>query len=147
MLIFELAEIIISRERIISFLSERGLIKNTILCSQCPTRTMAMQNSSREKNGKIFRCSNCKSTKSIRTNTIFKKSKLDLKIIVSIIYLSSADVLQKTMSEMVGISEKTVSEFTNIIREEYSASFNRQDERLGGTGVYVQVILTLILII
>jgi predicted XRE-type DNA-binding protein len=134
----EFTALVASDTAIISYLRENGLLVRSVICERCNKR-MNEQVWMESRDGRAFRCTKCKSRKSIRTHSFFARSRLSIQIIACIIYLLSADVLQKTVAEMLDVDKDTVCDFANLLREEMSQKLIRDDEKLGGQGVIVQV--------
>jgi transposase len=62
-----------------------------------------------------------------------------LKTFAAILYFHHAEVLQKHIAEMLDVSEHTIVDYSNFIREQCSKVLLNRDEKLGGFGVRVQV--------
>lgn len=136
---FEFTDVISTEEKIIEYLCENNLLQRIRRCEKCENRDMIFQKLHEAKDLFVHRCSKCKTKCSLRKGTFFEKSKLQLKTILSILYLLCADVKQLTIAEMLNINRKTVMDFANFLREEYTNSFLHSDFMLGGLGLIVQV--------
>ena len=69
-------------EQQITFLQQKGLLATNQTCSVCYA-SMALRDIS---DGSIFRCSACKTTKSLRAGSFFSKSKLPLQKWLVLLY-------------------------------------------------------------
>jgi transposase-like protein len=138
MLLFDFLDTVTDIRRLILFLRNKNVLPSRTNCNSC-NRPMNEQKSTATIDGVIFRCTKCKRTFSIRKGSFFEKSKLELRVIASIIYLLSMDVLQKTIAEMLAINADTVSDMAEWVRQEYTKQLIKEDERLGGVGTIVQV--------
>ena len=89
--------------------------------------------------GYVFRCPQCKRKTSLRSGSFMENSKISLAEFSAILYFHHLDVLQKDIAEILGLSTNTVTDYSNIIREQCSNVLISEDEKLGGEGVRVQV--------
>ena len=135
---FKFIELIQSKENIIQYLIDQKVIKSSLECNNC-RKTMCMQDYTDSIDGKCFRCTKCKSRKSIRTNTFIESFKQPLSTIACMIYFMHLEILQKHIAEILDIDPKTVMDFQAIMREEMGKFLFDHGEMLGGDGIIVQV--------
>jgi hypothetical protein len=135
---FEFAEMVSKPQEVLRYVRRKGLLLNYANCSRCGWR-MSDQSSCQSIDGLVFRRTKCKSKESIRSSSFFENSKLELRVVASIVYLLSAEVLQLTIAEILDLDRGTVSDFANLLREEMGQKLMRDEERLGGPGIIVQV--------
>ena len=138
MLFFEFIKIIQDNITAIQYLQDKNILRKKINCLTCNI-DMRIQAHSRSIDKIILRCPKCKKTKSIRTGSFFSKSKLKLNTIVSIIYFLMADVLQKTIAELLDVEEHAIGDISNFLRESMGQRLIMDDEKLGGENIIVQV--------
>lgn len=138
MLFYEFLNIIQDSTALLRYLRDNHVLKMTLLCIRC-SRQMSEQFSEDYVDKVCFRCTRCKTKKSIRTNSFLYNSKLKLKDIASIIYFLLLEVPHKRISEALGINKNTITDFANILREEYSAQMVSITEKLGANDAIVQV--------
>lgn len=130
---------IIKDERsVITYMQESRLIAQSMVCHKC-RRNMTVQEYNQSLDKATFRCSFCKSRTSIRKGSIFEGSHLSLSNILMIIYFMSAGILQKTISEMLNISERSIVEWEAKLRNVYTRKLHSIDMQLGGQDIVVQV--------
>ena len=138
MLFFDFIERISTTSSAVRYLREKGALASSQLCEKCDM-SMPEQVYELALDGTVFRCSKCKARKSIRAGSFFREFKLELKIITSLLYLMLLEVPHKKIAEVLGLSKNVVTDFGNLMREEYSKKLCGMDEKLGGPGVVVQV--------
>jgi hypothetical protein len=146
---FELCEIVSSLDRTLDFLCENRLIRPF---DEPPTCTkllndshvcglpMKIGNVSKITDGKRWKCSKyCNCSKSIREGSIFFKSKLPLqKLLVLIWHWCMGDNNFQAVQKF-GLSQTTVVDWFNILREVCSSDLLTMDIRIGGPGIIVEM--------
>ena len=132
------AKIIASQRATIEFLRSKNLLLRCITCESCRC-PMTEQSYSKSSDGYTFRCSRCKSRKSIRSRTIFENAKISFAEVLSIIYLSSLDVIQANIVETLGLNHQTVIVWQHKLRNLYSAKMLSDQTLLGGIGCVVEL--------
>jgi transposase-like protein len=137
MLFLELLEVLQSTRSVIDFLRGKELLVQSLRCS-CG-RQMTEQITNRTSDGFHFRCTSCKKTRSIRTNSIFSGANIPLQKAVALIYLTSLEVFQKNICETLGLDKSTLIVWEDKIRNAYSRQLGRTQEMFGGPGVVVEV--------
>ena len=121
----------------ISFLQRKGLLAISITCS-CGTQ-MALGEKSDLSDGHIFRCSSCKTTKSVRHGSFFSKSKLKLSQWIIIIYWWVRQYPVSKAAEESGASRKVTIDIYQWLREVCSTRLLQQRIQLGGPQKIVQI--------
>ena len=89
--IIEVCQIIQSTEGIMKFLKSKKLIKESCYCNKC-YKEMTLRTRNSTNDGVSWFCSKCKTTKSIREDSMFQASKLKLDIQVLLLYIFSTAV-------------------------------------------------------
>ena len=106
--IIELAPIISDTKKCINFLRGRNLLlQDYICCQQQCSKVMDIKLTDRE----IFQCNICHRRHSIRSNSFWAKSKLQLTVLVSILYFFSNG---STVTEVVKFLKRKASKVTII---------------------------------
>ena len=72
-------------EELIDFPQQKHLLASNMVCSNCGT-AMGLRQKSDISDGCIFRCGSCKTTKSLRAGSFFRKSKLSLQQWLELLY-------------------------------------------------------------
>ncbi|CAR98867.1 Protein CBG26371 [Caenorhabditis briggsae] len=130
-----------------NLLFNEGLIKNNVNCSKCGN---PMQLRSRA-NGYEWRCRSSKSkdcsSESIRHGSFFARTKLTLLQAIKVIVLWKQKNSAKQISKEVGISEQTVCDWRNFLRE-ICTSIELSYGKLGGidrtTGRVAKILVPLL---
>ena len=86
-----------------------------------------------------WKCSRCKTSKSIRLNSWFSRSHLSLQDILELTFLWSEELPIKIVSKWMGISKKTVIDWYNFCRDVCAEYLNSRNEKIGGPGKVVQI--------
>ena len=146
MKISELHCIILQRNLVlITWLQARGLLKDSMRCSERGCRTvMQLKERVACQDGYHWKCSRarCKRTKSLRTGSFFANSNLPLGDLISLIYCWSVGMAMSVTSTVLGLSHPTVTDWYNFLREECSAKLLRlamEEKMLGGEGHIVEI--------
>ena len=102
--IFELSQYISNERTVIDFLRTQQILKNNYYCcNQVCSKVMDVSLKDKE----IFQCKICHHRYSIRTDSIFCKSKLELKVLLSILYFFSYGCLVSQIA-FLSLKEKQV---------------------------------------
>lgn len=131
--------IFINNEDAINFFIRYNFFSPTINCSSdnC-LGTMSIQNNKRYKNGKVYRCNQCRKAISLNNgNNFFKKFRLDFNIILRCIYCWINNYQTYQAIQMCQINEDTYSRF----RVELIDTLTESNEviKIGGPGIKVQI--------
>ena len=93
----------------------------------------------RSLDGMCFRCTKCKAQKSIRAQSFLMDCKLSLPVFASMVYLLQTEMLLKYIAEILDINPHTVTDYANLLREEYGRDLIRDGRMLGGPERRVQI--------
>ena len=109
-------------EELIEFFMKKKVLKQNMNC-ECGSE-MKLNKRKDSHDSYYWRCK-CKKKKSIRSGSFFEKSNLSLSKIFLIIflYLKFDKILSKYISEIVAISEHSIVDWGNLIRERISHYF------------------------
>jgi transposase-like protein len=135
---FEFCSLVSSDVKVLQYLQDQALLKKSINCERCGLK-MVSQYCGRALDGVCFRCTGCKSKRSIRSGSFLENSKLSLRVFVSIVFFLQTETLLKHIAEILELSVPTVIDYANLIREQYGKFLLQKGEKLGGIGVRVQV--------
>lgn len=138
MLFFDFIKLISDDGNLITYLRGVGFLKKPEQCRKCNGR-VSEQVSSRAADGIQFKCCKCKATISARAGSFFRCSRLPLKTVACIIYFLTMEVPHKRIADTLGINKNTVTDYANLVREEYSRELVPLEEKLGGPDTIVQV--------
>ena len=139
MFFLDFAAVVSSTSKTVDFLLSHKILSNSSTCTKCDLK-MNMQGYENTQDRTCFRCPNCKCTRSIRTGSLVAGCKLPLPVIASIVYLLQAEVLHKTIAEILGLEEHVVGKYAKIIRGLYRECLSKENIKLGRQGRIVQVI-------
>jgi transposase-like protein len=89
--------------------------------------------------GFFFRCFFCNKTRSIRHGSLIERSKLSLQEFIWILYFWATKTSMTQICIHLNLSEPTVIDWLNIIREICSWRLLQLNEQVGGEGKIVQV--------
>ena len=134
---FEFIELIEDKAGLLEYPQGKGVLRRGSFCDVC-SRVMGMQESTRTIDGFCFRCTKCKRTKSIRSGSFLEDFKLPIKVVAAIIYLHHMEVLNKHIEEVLDISEDSVIDCLNLMREQCGKMLIEHGQKLGGPGIRVQ---------
>ena len=121
----------------IQFLQRLNLLASDMVCS-CGTQ-MNLGQKSDLTDGHIFRCSSCKTTKSVRYGSFFTKSKLRLSQWIIVIYCWVRQYPVTKACEESRASRKATIDIFQWLREVCSTRLMQQPIKLGGQGKVVQI--------
>jgi len=130
---------------VIQWLQARGLLKTSMRCSERRCRAiMQLRIRTDSIDGYHWKCQSarCKKTKSIRVGSFFCNSNLSLGDVLQIIYCWSVGMSMSTTSTILDISQTTIVDWYNLLREECSSKLLRlqqAEKMLGGAGQVVEI--------
>lgn len=127
-----------SSDQVLSYLRNQGVLRSSLDCSGCglPMTTQKLASSF---DGSIFRCSRCKKKRSIRFGSFLVDCRLGLQVFASLVYLLQTEMPFKCIAELLDLDAGTVTDYANLLREEYSRDLLQNGAMLGGPGRRVQV--------
>ena len=143
----KLAPVIFSNDYIAvtDFFVQRKLIPETCVCIHCDkpmslrTRPTKDTTDSCGWQCTYGQCPKRLTTRTIRAGTFFEKSRVPLSKWLYILYLWSQETPVKKASENTGISEKTVVQMFQYLRDVCSTKLLHTPAQLGGPGTVVQI--------
>ena len=136
----DLEKILSSQETILEFLVEKKLLKTNVLCNIC-SRSMNIRKY-KSNDGYTWRCSNslCNGRKSIRKDSIFQNSTLEIKIILLIVFEWCCDTKAQICATNYHINIDTVLKWYEIIRTHSINYYNTVHEKeIGGEEQIIEV--------
>lgn len=138
----EWSEITTDMKKCIDFCQRVGLIGYTLTdgCAK-DHKNWKLGTSSRMADGWVWRCSKCKSTRSIRHGTFFANSKLSIRQILDLMYfwsqkLDSHSFLRRHCDFA---SESTIVDWKNFVRDICAEYFIKHPQIIGGVGHIVEI--------
>ncbi|XP_039277164.1 uncharacterized protein LOC120355641 [Nilaparvata lugens] len=131
---------------------EWGILKRVIVCSACGRDEckMTLRKCNSETDGYKWYCNNyrsenkkkrkrCGYSVNLRRGTFFEKSKLPLWKIIGFIYLWTKNVAAKVIIDELGISNRTVVDWSSFCREVTFDFAVVRKKKIGGPGRKVQI--------
>ena len=118
-------------EDTIIWCAKRGLIKNFIECEKC-NRLCTLHTVDTLSDGVIWRCSTCYFKCTIRKNSLFEDSNVQLIILMYVLYFWSTEALQCNVTHELELSEVTVSTWYQKLREVCGWLTENNPQELGG---------------
>ena len=125
-------------ENLVSYLQQRQLLPDSQTCVNC-TMPMNLGKKADVSDGCIFRCSICKTTKSLRVGSFFSKNKLTLQKWLVLIYWWVRDYPVSDAAEKAQVVINTAINVYQWLREVCSAKLLGMSIQLGGPGKVVQI--------
>ena len=128
---------------VIHYFQQFNLLYTNLECPDCRT-LMNLTKYSKSKDGYAWKCqdrlcSRNKYTISIKTNTFFDKSKINLKDWLLILYCFAQYMPVAKSAELTAISSKTIGQIYQALRKMMTNHFDRHPVKLGGPGRIVQI--------
>ena len=136
--IFTIFRLTGSKKSCVEFLQEQGILRNSVACSQCG-ENMSMTENRAKTDGHIFRCRRCDKVKSIRSSSFIETSKLTLEQFIFLLYFWSTQESVKQVCTHLALSEHTVCDWMNFIRNICSWKLLKLNQQIGGIGRVVQI--------
>jgi transposase-like protein len=125
----------------ISWTRAKGIILSSLGCQKCHA-DMKIDQFEEPPDFEAFRCPQCHTRRSIRTDSIFYNSNLSMQKLLLLIYQWSRDIAIKESSRELEISSKTVQIWHSNMRTLISESTFMENERttkIGGPGYVVEI--------
>lgn len=128
---------------VIEYLRSKGLLIQNFVCPACSEVTKEIT-STRNADGKIFRCYNTRCSKykkfySIRVNSFFNEFKISLRESLTLIWKWGGEITQKEVMREVPISPSAIIKIFNLLRTLCCRYFMQNPVILGGSGVLCQI--------
>ena len=136
----EFSKIVVSEENAVKWAQLNGLLN---VLPQCKTCDSSMKSYSGLKGTEeLFRCtkSGCMTSCTSRSGTIFNKSRLDIKTLISIIFFWSIEISSLNTSMLLSVSEGIICKWRQKIRDilDFFLAY-KSDFRIGGVGKIVEI--------
>lgn len=125
-------------DRLIDWCMKFGLITDTYICPQCG-QTMRKSKRSEIQDKYIWRCTTDEVKRSIRKGSWFDNSKLSIHKILLITYMWVLKIESQCIMMDTKLSSRTVSGWKKSCREVCLNECVRENERLGGEGLIVEI--------
>ena len=134
----QLASIIEDVDSTIKYLRDNNLLKKSLEHCGYPCYQVQEKNST---DNSFFRCRQCKRKFSIRTDSLFRKSKLTLKNLLLLIYLFSTGLSVTDTRKLLkdAVSERTIIQWYSYLREICSLVLLNTPITLGRNGSVIQI--------
>ena len=128
-----------SNEDLLNFLVEREILHGSYRCIDCRCECKA-----REKKGLsdefVWQCSQCRRQYSVRSDSIFAKSKLSIQTIMQIIlYWASGAPGHTTCNLLRDVSANTIYKWYKVCRDKVHAKMQTEKIKFTGDGVTAEV--------
>ena len=122
-------------------MQQHNLIKAAHRCERRACRRAMVLIARDGTDGYRWRCPRrqCRSTKSIRDGSLFQQSRLSLKLLLALIYCWCVGMRLTTVCIVLGLSEPTVVDWFNFLREECTYTLLQAPIILGGEGSIVEI--------
>lgn len=139
--IFDILEYCNSSESAIAFFQGRRLVRSNENCSHCGQLLVLSAFSANINVGYVLRCPNkqCRSRKSLLSLTFFAELHFPLRKYIALFYYWASITSISTASEHLLISENSLVDHFNLIREVCSQHLINNPIRLGGPDIVVQI--------
>ena len=121
---------------LINFLQENHLVAREIECL-CGHICRIQKYNIRDQY--IFRCSSCKKTKSIRSNTFFSNSKLAISTIIQLIFFWVSEIPVTMAAKFANVSNKSAIQWYSFCRDICSYKMANLTQLLGGENIIVEI--------
>jgi hypothetical protein len=132
-------------DKAVNFAFANGLLKGSNKCKngKCRSR-MNLERDSTRIDGKVWRCrtSQCRSKRSIRENSFFSNSHLEMSKILMFVYLWSKDCPSKFIKEELEIDQKTAVNWNRFCRDIACHHYETEDissEKIGIVGKVIEI--------
>ena len=124
-------------EKQIRFFQQKNLLATSKVCSCGTAMSMGRKGDITDKH--IFRCPSCKTTKSIRSESFFSKSKMTLSQWLILLYWWVKEYPILKAAEEADVSDVSAIDVYQWLREVCSTALIQQPIILGGPGKVVQI--------
>lgn len=139
MSLMELGPVIFgAKNELIAWLRNKRLLARSQDCANCNT-AMGEGHRSDVSDGMVWRCPQCKHTKSIREGSFFSKSRLALQKWLLLLHYWSKEFPVKDAADDAEVHKNTACDTYRWLREVCSIRLLQMPIILGGRGVVVQI--------
>ncbi|KAL5262934.1 hypothetical protein ACHWQZ_G008364 [Mnemiopsis leidyi] len=130
-----------SDENARDFFFQRGIQKSSMSCPGCCSDMNLVPCSSKKSSDLlIWRCSCCSRYRNIRTDSILFGQKLTFPLFLQLVfYLSVKSLVKVAISQHIGVSENTVSDWKTLIHTRVADFLVSYPSPLGRPGVVVEM--------
>ena len=127
------------QKNIIFYLMDLNLLKKNVNCHKCNFLMLLKNYKCIDKF--IWRCEkSCRTKKSIRNNSIFQNSKINLKVLLNIIFYFSKNLSPKKCSSILEIEVTCVKYWYNVFRKKIYENQNCINNiKIGGYGNIIEI--------
>jgi len=128
-----------------NWMRQSGLLATNVICRKCGA-PMEEREYERVADKVTWRCPlrQCRTITSIRHGSFFERSHLTLKSLIDLLYYWSIELPNLEIQYQLEIEDKTVTDWTNMIREVCSTELLANRVWLGGPGSIVAIDETLV---
>ena len=135
----DLGPVIFTKEKgdLLQYLRGKGLLANSMTCVRCNS-TMTEGDKRDVTDEKIWRCGQCKTTKSIRKGSFFSRSRMPLNKWMLMIYLWARQYPVTSVAEEAKVEANSAVAVFQWLREVCSTTLLQTNITLGGPGIIVQ---------
>lgn len=130
-------EIVKEKDSLYEFLHQCNVLKTEVSCEKCGKGMRKIKDQSK-KDKYIWICNKC-SKKSIRTDSWFAYSKLNIEDIVLLTYELCIGTTSKELLFQYSFSSETLADWRHFYRELLVEYLETNSEKLGGVGVEVEI--------
>lgn len=116
---------------VLQWLARRRLVSNNVDCSVC-REPCTLNRYAQGLDGWRWRCNRDNFCQSVRHNTFFQRSHLQLNHLVFLLYMWCYDYPQTQMIRETGVAEPTIIDWCNFIREICEEYLEANPQQLGG---------------
>jgi transposase-like protein len=133
--LYELRDIFFDEQNCINYLISRSVFYTSHTCEIHNKEMKYYENRQR------FRCTtkHCTKQVSLRANTFFANSKLEIHKIMYFGYLWLNRISNEAIKTMTGLSRDTVADFAKYFRQLITDSLEEEDTIIGGDGIIIQL--------
>ena len=130
------SEVITNEYKCIEFLRAQGVLSTRMNCPKCGMRMREEKTKTAKHDQLRWRCQTrgCRTTTTIRKNSFFENSKAELTKLILVIYFWAADAPQREMARESELSERTMVDWCNLLREVCTEELLKTQRKLGGPG-------------
>ncbi|KAG0425998.1 hypothetical protein DMUE_6001 [Dictyocoela muelleri] len=133
------SDIFIDNKKSIEFMDITGFLKIQRNCNNCINMPLKFYKDKNRNNNCFFKCAHCKKKSSYLCGTIFQNTKINMNILLRLIYAFVGNFDMSQMQLITGLSKNTIidlrKKIINIIKSKSDIIFSK----IGGPGIRVQI--------